>query len=142
MHEVLRYLELKNQYYEKFHSITQKFLDQTNQDKWDDLELVVDNRERILNIIHSFDHKIALHFQELNLSNDEMEQYRREVKRLMSIRGEWAEKIVTLDLELISKLDEVKSETIRELKKTVETSQQVGAFQGVPKRMIKPRKDA
>jgi hypothetical protein len=47
---------------------------------------------------------------------------------MMDRRVELAHKIVELDLQLIAKMDEMKTETIRELKRTVETSQQIGAF--------------
>jgi hypothetical protein len=64
MEEVIHYLDLKNQYYEKFHTMTLKFLESANRDRWDDIDAFVDNRERILNIIRSFDFKIAKAFEE------------------------------------------------------------------------------
>ncbi len=141
MEEVLHYLELKNNYYEKFYNVTLKFIEQANQNRWDEIELFVDNRERILNIIHSFDHKISLNFQKLQLSTDELDIYRTQVKELMETRAMWAQRIVTLDLELISKMDDMKTETIRELKKSMETNQQLSSFAPPMKRPIKPRKD-
>jgi hypothetical protein len=141
MEEVLHYLALKNHYYEKFYTLTVKFIELANNDKWDDLELFVDNRERILNIIHSFDFKISTQFQKLNLSPQELEIYRSRVRGLMELRSQLASKIVAADLELISKMDEVKTETIHELKRTVETGQQLNSFTAM-KRQVKPRKDA
>jgi len=128
MEEVLHYLDLKNQYYDKFHSMTVKFLENIAQDKWEDVDVFVDNRERILNIIRSFDFKIAKAFEEIDTSRCSIELYRPRVKAMLDRRAEIAKKIVALDLELISKMDDIKSETIRELKKCVETSQQIGAF--------------
>jgi len=141
MEEVLHYLELKNNYYEKFYTITLKFIEQANQNRWDEIELFVDNRERILNIIHSFDFKISENFQMLQLSAEELDIYRARVKSLMEARAEWAQRIVTLDLELISKMDEMKTETIRELKRSMETNQQLNSFAPHMKRQPKPRKD-
>src|SRR4051812_49119404 len=59
MDEVIYYLELKNQYYEKFHQMTRKFLEKASQNNWDGLDFFVENRERVLKIIQYFDHKIA-----------------------------------------------------------------------------------
>ena len=128
MEEVLEYLQMKNQYYEKFLSVTIKLLEQARRNQWDELEFYVDNRERILNIIRSFDHKIARVFKDESLSDTEMELYRPQVKRLLQQRAEIANRIVAVDLELISKIDEMKSETIKDLKKTITTESQLSAF--------------
>jgi hypothetical protein len=143
MEEVLHYLQLKNQFYEKFYALTVKFIDQANQNQWDDMELFLDNRERILNIIHSFDFKIANLFQKLNLSRNDLERFRAPVRELLDERKNWADKIVALDLDLISKMEDIKTETIRELKKSVETTQQLNSYTcpPAPKRIAKPRKD-
>jgi hypothetical protein len=143
MEEVLHYLQLKNQFYEKFYALTVKFIAQANQNQWDDMELFLDNRERILNIIHSFDYKIANLFQKVNLSRNDLERFRSPVRELLDARKSWADKIVALDLELITKMEDIKSETIRELKKSVETSQHLNSYDPgpSPKRLAKPRKD-
>src|SRR4051812_5301060 len=65
MDEVIYYLELKNQYYEKFHQMTRRFLDKANQNQWEGLDFFVENRERVLKIIQYFDHKIASHLQSI-----------------------------------------------------------------------------
>lgn len=142
MQEILHYLEMKNQYYEKFYHLTLKFIDQINQNRWEDIDLFVDNRDRILNIIRSFDQKVAKHFDGLNLSPEEMAQYKAHVKDLMATRQLIAEKIFAADLELIGKIDEIKSETIRELKHSLETSNQMNAYSDSAKRPSKPRKEA
>ncbi len=128
MEEVLYYLNLKNQYLEKFLAMTQKFLAQVTQDKWDDIELFVDNRERILNIIHTFDAKMASVFEELDITSYNLELYRPRVKEIFQQREELAKKIVDTDLELVSKMEEIKIETIRELKKHVQTTHQISSF--------------
>ena len=58
MEEVIYYLELKNQYYEKFHNVTKRLLEYVQQNRWDILPSFVDTRERILHIIRSYDFKI------------------------------------------------------------------------------------
>lgn len=142
MDEVLHYLELKNQYLEKFHSLTERFLDQARQDRWEDLELFVDNRERILNIIHSYDYKIAQRFSKLNLDPESIKACRSTVKSLLDLRESLAKKIVVLDLELMTKIDEMKTDTIRELKKNLQTSHQIQSFETSDKNSLKTRKEA
>lgn len=132
MEEILHYLELKNQYYEKFWSMSAKFLAKTNDNRWEDLTLFVDNRERILNIIRSFDFKIAKLFSDIDPQTTDFGFYRPRVKALLDQRKELARRIVAVDLELISRIDDLKTETIRELKKTMETTQHIESFTALP----------
>jgi hypothetical protein len=144
MEEILHYLELKNQYYEKFCSMSAKYLAATYDDRWDDLAFFVDNRDRVLNIIRSFDFKIAKLFEEVDPTAIDLTMYRPRVKALLDRRSELAKRIVEVDLELISRIDDMKTETIRDLKKTVETSHQMETFNAVTTvhRSRKPVKNA
>ncbi|MFM8270629.1 MAG: hypothetical protein ACKN9V_10615 [Pseudomonadota bacterium] len=129
MEEVMQYLEMKNHYYEKFYSVTLKFLDQIARNDWTNLNFFVDSRERILNIIRSFDAKIS---HAVNEAKDHVQTGTTErslMKKMMDERKLLADKILELDLQVISAIDDYKSETIRELKKTVETQQQIDAFE-------------
>lgn len=144
MEEVIHYLEMKNHYYEKFQSITEKFLVMANQDRWDEVEFFVDNRERILNIIRSFDFKIADAFERIDFALFNPDAYRGRVKDLLDRRANLGSKIISLDLELIAKMEDAKSETIRELKRTMEANQQVNSFQAqaAPRKTTKTQRGA
>ena len=144
MEEVIYYLELKNQYYEKFYSVTAKFLESARQNQWEHVEFFVDNRERILNIIRSFDFNIAKAFESLDLEAHDITLYRARVKELLDKRAVLAQKIVALDLELISRIDEVKTDTVKDLRKALEShssSPEVPAA-ALPRRSLKSDKDA
>ncbi len=131
MEEILHYLELKNQYYEKFCAMSAKYLAATYNDQWEDLDFFVDNRDRVLNIIRSFDFKIAKLFEAIDPTALNLTLYRPRVKALLDRRSELAKRIVDVDLELISRIDDMKTETIRDLKKTVETGNQLETFNTV-----------
>jgi hypothetical protein len=137
MQEVIEYLQMKNHYYEKFYSLTCKFLEQVENNNWDDIQFFVDNRERLLNIIRSFDHKIASVFENSKLSDEQMDVLKPQVKELLNKRASLAQRIVAKDLHLISRIDDHKSDTIRELKKTVETKEQLESFTPRGKRISK-----
>jgi hypothetical protein len=128
MEEVIYYLELKNTYYEKFLSVSEKFLSQVTADRWDNIDYFVDNRERILNIIRSYDFKIAELFHQVDVGSNHVETYGNRVKELLERRETLGKKIMDQDLELIGKIDEVRSETIRDLKKTQDTGQKLHSF--------------
>ena len=128
MDEIIHYLEMKNLYYSKFLSVSTKFLEKAEENEWDDLTFFVDNRERILNIIHSFDSKIAACFENIETNPSQMELYQDRVKNLLSDRKEMADRIVEIDLQLISRMDDMKTETIRDLKRSVKTAHQLESF--------------
>lgn len=132
MEDVLAYLELKNRYYSKFLSITEKFLLLARTNKWDGLDLFVDSRERIINIIKAFDFKIAAAFERECLTSEQVNSFRPRVKELLDLRNSLVSKIVAADLELIQNIEDMKSDTIRELKKTISVTQQIHAFEGEP----------
>lgn len=132
MDEILSYLRLKNRYYGKFLNLSERFLGLAEETRWSELEFLADNRERILNILRYFDCKIAALFQNPLVARADLSRYRNEVRELLDERERIARKIVERDLELISAIDEMKSETISELKKNVETRQQLGSFAPVP----------
>lgn len=121
MEEVLHYLDLKNRYYEKFITLTERFLTEARAEQWDRLPEVADSRERILHILRSFDFKIANLFDDLDLGHFHLEPYRDRVKSHFTRREELVQKIVALDLELISRLDELKSEALKDIRSRVET---------------------
>jgi len=129
MEEVIQYLEMKNHYYEKFYTVTQKFLDQIARNEWGNLEFFVDSRERILSIIRSFDAKISNAMEKVKGRGNTKEVDKNLLKKMMDERKNLGDKILELDLQLIAAIDDYKNETIRELKKTVETQQQIDAFE-------------
>lgn len=116
MEEVLHYLDLKNRYYEKFHALTTRFLEDACADRWERLAETVDSRERILHILRSFDFKIARLFEEIDPTAYDLGAYAPRVRELFDRREELVKSIVTLDLELIGRIDEVKTEALREKK--------------------------
>ncbi len=128
MKEVIESLEMKNHYYEKFLSTTLKLLDQARKNCWDELEFYVDNRERILNIIRSYDHKIDVMMADKEVTENDKVLYKGKIQSLLEQRTTLANKIVDADLELISRIDEVKVETIKDLKQNIESEQHFSTF--------------
>jgi hypothetical protein len=119
MEEVIHYLEMKNKYYEKFFTISTKFLEETNSDQWDNLSFFVENRERLLNIIRSLDQKIARAFKDSSTTEEEMNSYRETLKKLFDRKKVLGDQIINVDLMLISKIDMMNTQTIKKLKTSI-----------------------
>lgn len=129
MEQVIEYLKMKNKYYEKFYVISTKFLEETNQDQWENLSFFVENRERLLNIIRSLDQKIARAFSQ-NASNEAtVDSYRETLKKLFDRKRYLGDQIIAIDLQLISRIDNLKIKTIEKLKANVKMGQHLGTFE-------------
>lgn len=142
MEEVIEFLKMKNKYYEKFFSISTKFLEETNNDNWDNLKFFVENRERLLNIIRSLDQKIARAFKESSTNEDELNSYRETLKNLFDKKKLLGDRIISLDLQLISRIDQMKTLTIKKLKSSVKTSIQLDSFERSSQARRRKSKDA
>jgi len=142
MEEVIQYLQMKNKYYEKFFSISTKFLEETNSDRWDNLSFFVENRERLLNIIRSLDQKIARAFKDSTTTEDELNSYRDSLKTLFDKKKSLGEKIIAIDLQLISKIDAMKTQTIKKLKSNLKTTHHLDSFEKSTNTKRRRTKDA
>lgn len=118
MEEVLYYLELKNQFFEKLLAMTEDFLAKAKNNLWARVNQFTEDRERVLDMIRTFESKIAQKFATVHLSADEVQFYQPLVKEHFRKREALVHRIVNLDLELIARIDEIKSERILELTQT------------------------
>ena len=132
--EVIYYLELKNQYYEKFFQMTKKFIQKAGANQWEGLDFFVENRERVLKIIQYFDNKISHVLEKLPTKVSADNASRERVREIMEERNEWGKHIVEQDLELLSKLEEVRNETIKELKKTQDLDSKISSYTNTTRR--------
>lgn len=129
MEEILQYLEMKNHYYQKFYTVTQKFLDKVSRNEWEQTEFFVESRDRILSIIRSFDLKISRCISELEKNLDPTPVEKALLSKISEQKKSLGEKILEIDLRLITAIDDYKTETIKELQKTVKAQQQIDAFE-------------
>ena len=142
MEDVIQYLTMKNKYYEKFYSLSRHFLEQTHKNKWDNLSFFVENRERLLNLIRSLDIKIARAFKECTLNEIEIDSYRNTLKKLFDKKKILGDQIIGVDLQLISKIDAFKTETIKDLKSNLKTSSHLDSFERTSQTKRTRTKDA
>ena len=70
MEEVIHYLELKNRFFEKLLTMTEDFLARAKQDAWTRVTQFTEDRERMLDMIHTFELKIAESFSALQLTQE------------------------------------------------------------------------
>src|SRR5437870_428276 len=101
MEDVIHYLQLKNQYYEKFYSITSKFWQSIQNGDWSKVAEFTEQRDKILHLIRTYDYKISEILDGVNLDDKKYESYREQVTLLLAKRKEWVDRIVEIDLLVI-----------------------------------------
>jgi hypothetical protein len=74
---------MSNELYGKLHQMTLKQLEKSLDGNWDGLELFVENRERILNMLRSYDFKVAMAFEKVQGMGAELNAFSEPDKKFM-----------------------------------------------------------
>ena len=127
MQEVLNLLEEKNSCLKRFIDINEKQMTFINAGDFDDLNNFYAARENILDIIQRVDEMIgaaSLNFQE----KEDSEEVKISIQKNISDKADLVNRILTQDLEILSKIDRAKSEIIKELSGVKSGRKAIGAY--------------
>jgi hypothetical protein len=108
-------MEQKNHYLEKFLLISEAELLNFESDDFDNLEAFYDCREKILGIVRHIEKKIEQVSQEYTQAEAISDDHKRRLRVEMDFKDQLANKILELDLRLISRIETAKSAIIRQL---------------------------
>ena len=131
MQEVLNLLEEKNTCLKRFIDINEKQMTFIKAGDFDDLDNFYAARENILDIIQRVDEMIevaSLNFQE----SENTEEVKQSIRKNISEKGDLVNRILNQDLEIISKIDQAKSEIIKELSGVQASRKAIGAYKSGP----------
>ena len=121
MSELLKLLETKNYWFQKFLLTCEKFIVslKENQDKAiDGLELFEKNRESLLNIIRKTDHKIKMLLDEQEMRECILgSEQKTKINYFMREKDSILSQILKIDNEIISMIEIIKNESFAKLKK-------------------------
>lgn len=119
MDEIINLLNEKNSCLEKFYNLNEKEMQNFINGNFDNLESFYECREGILNMIRRVDEMIDIASLSFEESNDQPEATVTEkVAVAMQTKNKMIERILEQDLEILSTIDQAKSEIIRELAQT------------------------
>lgn len=126
MLRIINLLNQKNHFLEKFYSINETELLNFSAGNFDNLEHFYQSREKILSIIRRLDNQIDMIQNEDRM--EEVENAKQLVQEALAIKEEYVSRILTQDLNILSCIEQAKSNMIRELQELRRTKRVVGSY--------------
>lgn len=134
MEEIVNLLNEKNSCLARFYNLNEREMQNFVEGNFENLEEFYATREGILNMITRVDEMIDM----ASLSFEEDMSVQPEISKQISdavrARTEIIERILEQDLEILSTLDRMKSEIIKDLSQTKMTRKAVGSYKSGQKR--------
>lgn len=125
--DVIELLNQKNHYLEKFYSLTEVEIENFSMGNFDNLENFYHTREKILDIIKYIDGQIFN-------ANAETEAFlnstidRKIMQEAIAIKEEYVSRIIEQDLQILSCIENTKSNIIKELQNLKKSKKAIGGY--------------
>jgi hypothetical protein len=129
MREIIRLLELKNEYLEKYLTITKVFIMELDAGELGDPELLKSNRENILGILDHIDNKIKELSEKLDDDAQNSATAIKEINGIMHARERLAREIIDVDNKLFALLEEKKTTIVNDLSKLRDVKEAVSVYE-------------
>lgn len=127
MLRVVELLKEKNHFLEKFCSLTENEMVQFSQGNFDSLEYFYQTREDILSSIKYVDESIE-NLNQQTANQNVSKEIKDAVQVQIKIKNQYVSKIMTLDLEVLSCIEEAKSSIIRELQNLKKNKKAISGY--------------
>lgn len=128
MDNILKLLNDKNYHLEKFFTLNEAELLNFNEGNFDNLEVFYQSRETILDLVRCMDKLIEDAAACDKTSTDVSAQHKQQMLRAMAKKEELVTGILGQDLQILSVIEQAKSDIIRELRTTQTAKKAVGAY--------------
>ncbi len=126
MMRIIQLLDQKNHYLEKFYALGEETLSQLSEGQFNDVEGFYQNREKILEMIRYIDFEVN---EAQNAITEEVDtESRQEVKARLKVKEVYVSQILDQDLSIMSFIEQVKTEIIRELQQVKQAKRAVGGY--------------
>ena len=126
MDRLIDLLKEKNHYLESFFAVNEHELSNFSEGEFENVEGFYQAREKILEFIKRIDLKIDL--EQKTSTGIITDDFRTEVEACLMVKDEWVTAILQQDLQVISYVENEKSNIIRELSATRQTKRAVTAY--------------
>lgn len=132
MDKIVRLMDEKNHFLEKFREANERELKQFSIGNFVALAEFYDSREKLLEIIKTIDEKLdeaqaEVDWDALKLDERVLEM-RFKIKNILSEKDALVAEILAQDLQILSYIDQEKSHIIKELRQIKKTKAAVGAY--------------
>lgn len=126
MMRIIQLLDQKNHYLEKFYALGEGVLNELSKGQFEDVEGFYQNREKILEMIRYIDFEVN---EAQNAMTETVDaETRQEVKERLKVKEVYVSQILDQDLSIMSFIEQVKSDIIRELQQVKQAKKAVGGY--------------
>lgn len=126
MTRIIQLLDQKNHYLEKFYSLGEQTLKELSMGQFNDVEGFYQNREKILEMIRYIDYEV--NEAQGQITDDVDATTKSEVKERLKIKEVYVSQILDQDLSIMSFIEQVKTDIIRELQQVTKAKKAVGGY--------------
>lgn len=128
MDTIINLLKDKNYHLQKFHQLNESELINFAENSFDNLEVFYQSRETILDLIRCIDRLIEAASQAHGTDMNITDQQKKEVLSAMSAKNDLVTRILAQDLQILSVIEQAKSDIIKELRQVQGANKAVGAY--------------
>lgn len=126
MTRIIQLLDQKNHYLEKFYSLGEQTLKELSTGQFNDIDGFYQNREKILEMIRYIDYEVNEAQSKITTEVDEVSK--KEVKERLKVKEVYVSQILDQDLSIMSFIEQVKTDIIRELQQATKAKKAVGGY--------------
>jgi hypothetical protein len=129
MDNIINLLKDKNEHLRKFKQLNESELANFSEGNFDNLEIFYNSRETILDLIRCIDGLIDVSLNESDLETmPAAEEDRARIVQILGQRNDLVTEILAQDLQILSVIEQTKSDIIKELRQVQSARKAVGAY--------------
>lgn len=128
MDTIINLLKDKNYHLQKFHQLNETELMNFAEGNFDNLEVFYQSRETILDLVRCIDRLIEAAAVSEGAHPQVSDQNKQEMLRAMNQKDDLVTRILAQDLQILSVIEQAKSDIIRELRSVQSAKKAVGAY--------------
>lgn len=137
MDTIINLLKDKNYHLEKFHQLNETELLNFTEGNFDGLEVFYQSRETILDLVRCIDRLIEAASVAHGEPGEISDRNKQEVLKCMNAKSDLVQRILAQDLQILSVIEQEKSNIIKELRQVQGAKKAVGAYKsGEPRNKL------
>jgi hypothetical protein len=134
MDTIINLLKDKNYHLDKFYQLNESELLNFAEGNFDNLEVFYQSRETILDLIRCIDRLIEAASNSQGDAPAISNEHKKEMIKAMNYKNDVAQRILSQDLQILSAIEQAKSNIIRELRTVQAGKKAIGGYKSMDER--------
>lgn len=128
MNAVMTLLNDKNEHLHKFLQLNETELINFMQGNFDNLEIFYQSRETILDLIRCIDGLVEVALKDSATASSIQDQDKKDLLKILNRKNDLVTQILAQDLQILSVIEQAKSDIIKDLRQVQSARKAVGAY--------------